>query len=137
MIGAFAAIFDESGRLLVVQERKVSRRFGLPGGRIEAGETAEAAVVRECREETGLVVRIDYRIGSYELTNGLTALVFRCSVHDNSAQASSVEGDAYVGWHSPSDLPHPLRNSLHYALPDILGGRRNVVRSGLAPIAEA
>jgi 8-oxo-dGTP pyrophosphatase MutT (NUDIX family) len=49
-VGAFAAILDHYGRVLIVQERKSPHRFGFPGGRVEQGETPERAVVRECEK---------------------------------------------------------------------------------------
>ena len=49
---------DDSGRLLLVQRGHDPHRglWSLPGGRIEPDESAEQAVVREVREETGLDV---------------------------------------------------------------------------------
>jgi ADP-ribose pyrophosphatase YjhB (NUDIX family) len=60
-ITAAFAIIEEEGRLLLVSE---TRRFGdelrlcwdIPGGGTEQGESLEEALVREVREETGLVV---------------------------------------------------------------------------------
>ena len=53
-----AVVHDRAGRLLLVQRGHDPHRgrWSLPGGRIEAGETPEQAVVREVREETGLDV---------------------------------------------------------------------------------
>lgn len=53
-----AVVRDAAGRLLVIQRGHDPHRglWSLPGGRIEAGESPEQAVVREVREETGLVV---------------------------------------------------------------------------------
>lgn len=53
-----AVVHDPAGRLLLIQRGHDPHRnlWSLPGGRIEAGESPEEAVVREVREETGLAV---------------------------------------------------------------------------------
>jgi ADP-ribose pyrophosphatase YjhB (NUDIX family) len=53
-----AVIHDPAGRLLLIRRGHDPHRglWSLPGGRIEAGESPEQAVVREVREETGLEV---------------------------------------------------------------------------------
>ncbi|HYF91031.1 MAG TPA: NUDIX hydrolase [Symbiobacteriaceae bacterium] len=56
VVGVLGVVVDPDGRLLFVAQR--NGPFGgnwlLPGGGVEPGESAEAAVVREIREETGL-----------------------------------------------------------------------------------
>lgn len=61
-----AICFDDEQRILLILRGQPPAEglWSLPGGRIEAGETADAAVVREVREETGLVVRIDREVGT-------------------------------------------------------------------------
>ncbi len=130
--GAFAAILDGYGRVLVVQERKKPHRFGFPGGRVEEGEDPEVAVVRECREETGLTPRVIHLVGRYGLTSGREAHVFLCEVESEASLVS--EDGLHVGWHAPTAIPQPVRSSLHYALSDVLAGRRNVRRTELNPI---
>lgn len=51
-----AAVLDLAGRVLMVRTHKWSDRWGIPGGKVEFGESCEAALVRELREETGLEV---------------------------------------------------------------------------------
>ncbi|MEQ1504933.1 MAG: NUDIX domain-containing protein [Myxococcota bacterium] len=58
--GAYGVIVDPDWRIAVVVVRGESF---LPGGGIEAGETAEQAVHREIAEETGLAVEIVARMG--------------------------------------------------------------------------
>ena len=48
--------------------RTSPRAWELPGGAIEEGESPEVAVVREVKEETGLEVRIERRLGWYRRT---------------------------------------------------------------------
>ena len=59
-----AVIFDRKGRLLL-QQRSDGGQWGLPGGKMEIGESATQAVVREVKEETGLEVRTRRLIGVY------------------------------------------------------------------------
>ena len=65
---AGAIIRDEAERLLLIQRRNEpgAGLWSLPGGRVEAGETDQRAVVREVAEETGLVVTCGRLVGSVE-----------------------------------------------------------------------
>jgi 8-oxo-dGTP diphosphatase len=56
--GVGALILRRSAILLVQRGREPLKGYwSLPGGLIETGEKIEAALVREVREETGLIVR--------------------------------------------------------------------------------
>jgi 8-oxo-dGTP diphosphatase len=56
---AVSAAIVRDGRVLLVRRARPPAMglFTLPGGAVEAGETLAEAVVREVREETGLVVQ--------------------------------------------------------------------------------
>lgn len=59
-----AFIQDPEGRILM-ERRTDNGRWGLPGGTHQAGESVTHTVVREVREETGLLVEVDRMVGIY------------------------------------------------------------------------
>lgn len=61
---AGAAILDENGNLLL-QKRSDRHTWGLLGGCMELGESAEETAIREVKEESGLNVEVERLIGIY------------------------------------------------------------------------
>ena len=59
IVGVGAVIFHE-GQVVLVKRRfePLAGQWSLPGGRLELGETLEAGLAREMREETGLEVEV-------------------------------------------------------------------------------
>lgn len=58
-----AALVDAQGRVLLAQRPPGKQLAGLwefPGGKLEPGETPEAALVRELREELAITVHADH-----------------------------------------------------------------------------
>ena len=57
---AAVALVDRDGRVLIAQrppEKSMAGLWEFPGGKIEPGETPEAALVREVQEELGITIK--------------------------------------------------------------------------------
>jgi len=60
LLVAACALIDSDGRVLIAQRPEGKTMAGLwefPGGKIEKGERPEDTIIRELREELGIVVR--------------------------------------------------------------------------------
>ena len=53
------ALIISDGKVLLIKRKNPPEGWALPGGLMDVGETAEEAVVRELREETGLTAHKD------------------------------------------------------------------------------
>lgn len=60
ILGVGAVIWNDKGEIVLIRRGQEPRRgeWSIPGGRVEWGETLVEAVLREVREETGLIVEI-------------------------------------------------------------------------------
>ena len=107
------AIVVHEGRVLLIRRAKepLRGRWVVPGGTVELGETLEEAVVREVREETGIVVRpldVVTVFDRIERRDGVVAyhyviVDYRCLYVSGSLQAATDAQDAV--WASEEDLP--------------------------------
>jgi 8-oxo-dGTP diphosphatase len=60
-LSAYALLFDDNSRLLVIRHRGL---LFLPGGGVDDGETLEEAVYREVLEEVGWKIQVVRKVGS-------------------------------------------------------------------------
>ncbi|WP_174873823.1 NUDIX hydrolase [Vogesella oryzae] len=91
-----AVITDEHGQVLLLQASYGDGRWGLPGGALEPGETIHQALLRECREELGLEVTIDYLSGVYYHASYQSQVcIFRCRLPAGSVLCLS---DEHLAW---------------------------------------
>jgi len=91
-----AVITNASGQVLLLQASYGDRRWGLPGGALEPGETVHQALLRECREELGLEVSIAYLSGIYyHAAYQSQVCIFRCHLPDGAMLRLSSE---HLAW---------------------------------------
>jgi 8-oxo-dGTP pyrophosphatase MutT (NUDIX family) len=64
MTAVSISIFDSEGRLLLGKDTEM-HCWTLPGGAVDPNEQPADAAVRECFEETGLLVKLDTLIGVF------------------------------------------------------------------------
>jgi 8-oxo-dGTP diphosphatase len=131
-LAASVVIADEHGRVLLVHEDYGKRRWGLPGGRHEPGESIEDTAVREAKEETNLDVELGELIGAYEIVSPvgeklLDVSVFAATILGGELRPQEGEIDD-IGWFGSDALPHPMTNVAPPAIADWVRGARGVHR---------
>lgn len=105
-VGAFATIWDRTGRVLLLHRRD-REVWNLPGGGVELGEPPWEACVREVREECHLRVRVDRMTGVYEKPHkNEIVLNFDCTIVNGRLQSS--EEASRAGYFALHELPGTL-----------------------------
>lgn len=88
-IEVVAAIIHKNGRILAAQRGYGDYKDGweFPGGKVQPGESAEAAIVREIREELRLTIKPEKLVTTVEYDYPTFHLTMHCFI------SSIVEGE--------------------------------------------
>jgi 8-oxo-dGTP diphosphatase len=102
-------IENAEGKILACRrglERHLGGLWEFPGGKIDAGETAEAALARELHEELGITVRVGKSLAAtVEWTDGAVSIRLRgffCEIIEGVPHAHEHEE---IRWCEPTELP--------------------------------
>ncbi len=110
-----AAVLVRQGKVLILQRRQdagiLPGDWEFPEGKKELGETIQEAVQRECREETGLEIKLgkvidvfEYGVDSHHVVRDCTQINYLCiDQHPDQAVVLSDEHQAYR-WIGPTEL---------------------------------
>lgn len=110
LLVAACALIDPDGRVLIAQRPPGKTMAGLwefPGGKVEKGERPEDTIIRELREELGIVVRetclapFVFASHSYEAFHLLMPL-FLCRRWEGTVAPQEAQA---IKWVRPRDLP--------------------------------
>src|SRR5437773_5140303 len=112
---AACALVDADGRVLIAERpagRSMAGLWEFPGGKVEAGETPEATLIRELKEELGIVVKEDclapltFASHSYADFHLLMPL-YVCRRWEGTVRAHEHERLAWVWPNRLKDYPMP------------------------------
>lgn len=112
-VGCSAVIFDPDRKKVLLTKRTDNGRWCLPGGGMEAGESAAETCEREVWEETGLKVRVKKLLGVYSNPDQLViyqdgnkaffvVLNFEAEVLEGDLCLSNETTD--FGWFTPEEM---------------------------------
>lgn len=105
-IDVVAAVIERGGRILIARRHAGSHlggRWEFPGGKRQADETPEAALVREIREELDAAVTVGELLDEVEWRypeKTVRLRFFRCVIEDEPRAAEGQE----IAWVAPADL---------------------------------
>jgi len=127
------------GETILLEKRRDCGWWGLPGGRVEPGESLVDAAVREVLEETGLAVEVTHLIGVYSAPRGrivtypdngdvvqLIDVVVGARVLSGSLMCSQESEE--VRFFPPSQLPEEIVPPARQPIADALEDQRGVLR---------
>lgn len=118
VIEVVAAVIEHEGMFLACRRRPdkaAGGKWEFPGGKIEPGETNEAALVREIQEELGTAIDVvgPLRTDDTTVGNNIIRLVCLRARLQGDVPSHSSDHDE-LRWVSPSDL-----SGLDWAAPDL------------------
>lgn len=100
-------VLDPAGNVLLL-ERADGSGWGLPGGKMEEGETFAQTAARETLEETGIPVTALEPVSTIVNADGWVFCTFMTQLADTPVVTCDETESCKYGWFAPSELPAPL-----------------------------
>ena len=129
-IGAFAIIRNEKGAVLCVHQNYKKKRWSLPGGRVELGESIGTAAKRETLEETGYEIEVLGVTGVYSggYRDDYVVCVEGRIVRDTGVRADPGE-ISEIGFFAPDALPADISHRAALRIKHAVAGERGMLFS--------
>jgi 8-oxo-dGTP diphosphatase len=126
-----AAVVRKADRILLVRQapgHSLQGQWTVPWGRLEAGESPSAAVLRETWEEGGIRADVEGLLGVQELPEpwkGWIALAYLCRHLDGECQPDGRETDAARYFRAPElvELGEPVEPWSAWLISRVFDGR--------------
>jgi len=120
-VGCGAFIQDSEGRLLLVKRRRdpEADHWGLPGGKLDFGETVKACIAREILEELGIEIKVGALlcvVDQIAAESHWVAPTHRASITNGAPSIQEPLALADWGWFALDQLPVPLTLATRTAL---------------------
>ncbi|MEV6174860.1 NUDIX hydrolase [Streptomyces sp. NPDC051954] len=119
------AVIVHSGRVLLARRAVTegSLSWVFPGGKVQPGEAAEDAAVREALEETGVVVDTARMLGErIHPDTGRRVVYVACRLTSGTATVSSAREISEVIWAGSGELSQLIPHGLFGPVQEYLAG---------------
>ena len=133
-LGAAAVILNDEGHILLVKQSYGRLNWEIPGGGAEPGESIVETVLREVREETGLLVEAERTTGVYyEPALDLLSFVVLCRRLDKNAKFRPDAEVTECAYWPPTALPRPISDFTIRRIEEALAGETQLLPVSIGP----
>ena len=119
---AAGILFQDKESFLLLKRTDAGNCWALPGGKVEEGESAKEAAIRECREETGKICSEELRQCDQRDLHGVDFTTYHCAVKRFTPELNEEHSE--YGWFKPDQFPSPLHPGVKMTL-DKINERQN------------
>jgi 8-oxo-dGTP diphosphatase len=138
-IAAFIIFREQSKIAFLLRENTnwMNGRYGLPAGKVEPGESATAAAIREAKEEVGVTIKPSdlkhlltvYRTSSnYGEDRPWVDIIFEAVKWEGQLHNAEPHKHGELAWFDPAKLPKNLTPYARFFLDQIAAGNRYAER---------